>query len=493
MPEGAARLIGLVLAAVLALATPARAESGFSGEGLAFQLVAYPGDVTTALFLADLETNAPVEGASIEADDGVWQGVARPTASPGIYELPWKPPPRGADLVVTIGAQGRDDLILLRDVEAGSEGEGVASWVLILGGGLLLLAGFAIRRRKPITAMLVLALLGAPAGTFAHGDDSHGQQAQAGEPLTLDKPTQFQLEIRTRKPAQSLSAEGKTLAVIPAQAVMDLSGQPVVFVRLGPETFEARRVTVAGTQNGLVLLSDGIVASDLVVVQGAEHFQPVEAVSPRSAVSDSAWYGGQSSPLPGGGRVEMAVGEGVIWVWLRDATDRPLLADGVALVRRNGRTIAVPVKDGVALASVNPSERLAVVVRLKQARKLLTARFAQAELMTPVLSPDAAAGKLAFDGICARCHGQALRGTEKAPPLLHALYAPGSGHGDSLILAAMAHGAIGHMWKFGDMPKPEGLAPGQDRQILTYIRAMQVANGLGDGSSLGSDVCVINP
>jgi cytochrome c2 len=163
----------------------------------------------------------------------------------------------------------------------------------------------------------------------------------------------------------------------------------------------------------------------------------------------------------------------------------------MALIRRDGKTAMVPVVDGQAQAPVKSSDGLAVVVRLKQARKLVTARFAQAALVIPALSPDAAAGKTAFDGGCAKCHGQALRGTDKAPPLLHPLYAPGSGHGDSLILAAMTHGATGHMWKFGDMPKPDGLEPGQDKQILAYIRVMQAANGLGDGAGLGSDVCVI--
>ena len=492
MPGGRATLIGLILA-ILVWASPAYAESdtGFGGEGLAFQLVAYPGDVSTALFLADVESNTPVEGASIEVDDGVWRGMARPTASPGIYELSWRPPPHGADLVVTVSAQGRDVFILLRGVDVGAEGDSGISWVLILGGALLLLAGFAIRRRMPITVMLVLALWGGPLEAVAHGDDSHGQQAQAGQPIILDKPTQFQLEMRTQRPGQGQSAEGKPLAMIPVQALMDLSGQPVAYVRLGPETFEARHVTVARRENAQVVLSDGLAASDLVVVQGAEHFQAVEAVSSRKAAADGAWYGGQFSSLPDGGRVEIAVGDGVIRVWLRDATDRPLVAEGVALIRQNGKTVTVPVVDGQAFAPVQSSERLALVVRLKQARKLVTARFAQAALVVPALSPDGAAGKVAYDGTCAKCHGPSLRGTDKAPPLLHALYAPGAGHGDSLILAAMAHGATGHMWKFGDMPKPEGLEPGQDKRILAYIRAMQAANGLGDGAGVGSDVCII--
>ena len=490
MESGAARLIGLVLA-VLVWAVPACAETGFGGEGLSFQLVAYPGDLSTALFLAEAETNLPVEGASIEVDDGVWRGVARPTASPGIYELAWKPPPHGADLVVTITAQGRDDFILVRGVDAGEDGDSGTSWVLILGGGLLLLTGFAIKRRMPVTVTLALTLLGGAGDALAHGEDSHASQFPAGQPVIMDKPTQFHLELRTQKPGLGWSFSGNLLSVIPAHALFDLSGHQVVFVRLGPETFEARHVTVERSENGQAFLSEGLGFNDRVVVQGGEHLQAVEVVPHRFVSTEGSWYGGQVNLLPEGGRAEIAVRDGVIQFWLRDAADRVLEVEGMALIRHGGKTETVTIKDGLAEAPVKASERLTVILRLKQARRLLTARFAQAGLVTPVLSSDAASGKAAFDGICAKCHGAALRGSDKGPPLLHPLYAPGSGHGDSLILAAMTHGATAHMWKFGDMPKPEGLEPGQDKQVLSYIRAMQAANGLGDGSGQGSDVCTV--
>ncbi|CAA7626925.1 hypothetical protein [Magnetospirillum sp. SS-4] len=31
----------------------------------------------------------------------------------------------------------------------------------------------------------------------------------------------------------------------------------------------------------------------------------------------------------------------------------------------------------------------------------------------------------------------------------------------------------------GDMPKPDGVPPGREKDLLAYIRAMQAANGLG--------------
>jgi len=37
------------------------------------------------------------------------------------------------------------------------------------------------------------------------------------------------------------------------------------------------------------------------------------------------------------------------------------------------------------------------------------------------------------------------------------------------------------------MPKPEGLKPGQDQDVLAYIRAMQAANGLGSAPAAAAD------
>lgn len=201
----------------------------------------------------------------------------------------------------------------------------------------------------------------------------------------------------------------------------------------------------------------------------------------------SAWYGGQITELADESRVEFAVRDGGIRVWVRDHSDQPLAASGKATLLVGGKKLDVSLKaDGQGLsgdAPVTPADKVAAILSLSVNGKPASARFGQEAVATPALSAQAQAGKQAFEQVCAACHGVALRGSDHAPPLLHPFYVPGSGHGDDTILAAATGGAKSHMWKFGDMPKPEGLKPGQEKDVLAYIRAMQAANGLGGGAA----------
>ena len=125
------------------------------------------------------------------------------------------------------------------------------------------------------------------------------------------------------------------------------------------------------------------------------------------------------------------------------------------------------------------ADKVTAILALSVGGKPVSARFTQAELGTPAsLTPQALAGKTTFEGICATCHGKAMRGTDNGPPLLHPYYAPGAGHGDDMILGSIANGTQSHHWKFGDMPKPQGVKAGQEKDVLAYIRAMQAANGI---------------
>jgi mono/diheme cytochrome c family protein len=135
-------------------------------------------------------------------------------------------------------------------------------------------------------------------------------------------------------------------------------------------------------------------------------------------------------------------------------------------------------------AAVTSADKVAAILSLSINGKPVSARFAQEALTAPKLSTQASAGKAVFEQVCASCHGQSLRGSDVAPPLLHPFYVPGSGHGDDIILSAATKGAKAHHWKFGDMPKPEGLKPGQEKDVLAYIRAMQAANGLGGSAAM---------
>jgi RND family efflux transporter MFP subunit len=57
--------------------------------------------------------------------------------------------------------------------------------------------------------------------------------------------------------------------VVPASAVVDDAGRPIVFVQRGGETFERRAVTLGARAGDLVQLVDGVQAGDRVVTRGA--------------------------------------------------------------------------------------------------------------------------------------------------------------------------------------------------------------------------------
>jgi mono/diheme cytochrome c family protein len=141
----------------------------------------------------------------------------------------------------------------------------------------------------------------------------------------------------------------------------------------------------------------------------------------------------------------------------------------------------------LAEAPIKAADKVAAILSLTVNGKPVSARFGQEAVVIAELKGPAQAGKKAFEEVCAACHGVALRGSDTAPPLLHAFYAPGSGHGDDVMLAAIKNGAKSHMWKFGDMPKPEDVPSGQETNIIAYIRAMQAANGLGGSAATPID------
>ncbi|CAA7622109.1 efflux RND transporter periplasmic adaptor subunit [Magnetospirillum sp. SS-4] len=220
-----------------AAATPVVTEqSGFGAEGTAFQAVLYPAAGKTVLYLADADTNAPVTGATIDAEVGGWQGRARPTREVGVYELDWAAPESGTDVTLIVSAAGKDDLILIeaagrkaaaRPVAAtpamGSNlkavGAAGGAGVVLLAGGLALIR----RNRKAAVAVLALGLLGLADPAHAHGGEDHGDapaappQAQPGTPVAMSKPTQFLLGIRTVKvePQQAADSVRVVGRVIP--------------------------------------------------------------------------------------------------------------------------------------------------------------------------------------------------------------------------------------------------------------------------------------
>ena len=197
----------------------------------------------------------------------------------------------------------------------------------------------------------------------------------------------------------------------------------------------------------------------------------------------AAAYGGQIAETADGWRIEFAVRDGGVRVWVRDHANAPVAATGKAALLANGRKTEVTLAGGgdglVADAPVLAGDKVTAILSLTVAGRPVSHRFTQEAVAAPKLAPQALAGKQVFDQVCATCHGTALRGSDAGPPLVHPFYATGSGHGDDVILAAATSGAKAHHWKFGDMPKPDGVPPGREKDLLAYIRAMQAANGLG--------------
>ena len=111
---------------------------------------------------------------------------------------------------------------------------------------------------------------------------------------------------------------------------------------------------------------------------------------------------------------------------------------------------------------------------------IAAAAMAQAtivDVVLPDLSPLAREGQVLFGTDCSGCHGENGSGSEKGPPLIHPIYEP-SHHADMAFVMAIRNGTRAHHWPFGDMPPVEGLNPSQIQAIITFVREVQVANGI---------------
>jgi mono/diheme cytochrome c family protein len=93
------------------------------------------------------------------------------------------------------------------------------------------------------------------------------------------------------------------------------------------------------------------------------------------------------------------------------------------------------------------------------------------------LTPQAQAGKVAFDANCAPCHGANAAGTDHGPPFVHMIYNSGH-HPDQAFFLAAKLGVRSHHWNFGDMPPQPQVSQQQLADIVTYVRALQEGNGI---------------
>jgi len=109
--------------------------------------------------------------------------------------------------------------------------------------------------------------------------------------------------------------------------------------------------------------------------------------------------------------------------------------------------------------------------------KLINGVRIPVDVKLPELSFTAANGKIQFDANCAACHGTNGAGTQAGPPLIHKFYNPGH-HDDAAFYRAVKQGTPRHHWNFGDMPPRPNVTPAQVKVIISFIREVQLANGI---------------
>jgi cobalt-zinc-cadmium efflux system membrane fusion protein len=207
-----------------AKSAPITRESGFAGEGANFQAVLVLDEKGGALiYLADIDSNAPIEKAEIEAEIGGATIKTTPTTTPGVYALAWKAGRDPIDVALVVLADGRDDLLLISNIhtlppmaKAGNPADDVAHWTHWSGGiaiGLAMaLLGYFFSRRSAKAAVILLAFYSSQ--VLAHGGEDHGAPATSATPppvlgatITMPKATQFLLGIRTAKIEPKETAE----------------------------------------------------------------------------------------------------------------------------------------------------------------------------------------------------------------------------------------------------------------------------------------------
>lgn len=100
------------------------------------------------------------------------------------------------------------------------------------------------------------------------------------------------------------------------------------------------------------------------------------------------------------------------------------------------------------------------------------------DIIVPDLTAIERVGERKFNDNCATCHGQNAAGTQGvAPPIVHKIYEP-SHHGDMAFQMAAKQGVRQHHWPFGNMPPIKTVTPNDVEDIVSYIRALQRANGI---------------
>ncbi|MCI0530014.1 MAG: cytochrome c [Nitrospira sp.] len=88
-----------------------------------------------------------------------------------------------------------------------------------------------------------------------------------------------------------------------------------------------------------------------------------------------------------------------------------------------------------------------------------------------------AKGEALFNAKCAPCHGPGAQGTNHGPSFLSKIYEPNH-HSDISFHRAVQQGVQAHHWKFGNMPKVEGVSEQDVNEIVGYVRWLQRQAGI---------------
>lgn len=107
---------------------------------------------------------------------------------------------------------------------------------------------------------------------------------------------------------------------------------------------------------------------------------------------------------------------------------------------------------------------------------LLTVYLAEAEYTGPSHGA-LAKGEALFNTHCAKCHGTKAAGTDRGPTLIHKFYHPNH-HADESFRRAVVKGVVAHHWRFGNMPKIDGVGSQETELLIKYVRHIQKQAGI---------------
>jgi len=102
---------------------------------------------------------------------------------------------------------------------------------------------------------------------------------------------------------------------------------------------------------------------------------------------------------------------------------------------------------------------------------------ASEDISSQVVPEELKIGEEKFNSYCSRCHGVQSKGTNNGPPLVHKIYEPNH-HGDFAFQRAATQGVRAHHWKFGNMPKIDGVTSEDVNEIIQYVRWLQRQAGI---------------